>query len=354
MPQPRQWSTMASHQDRDSFNLSGGAETSDHYMSLQQRHGIRPACRVPQASVSDSAAGAAAAAMTSPPPPPPQLPPPLPPPPPPPPPPPLPPPPPVVHSATNTAAPPLGLLQRNARQAAQARAAGDVFVVRNGLPWLVCPVTAAALLQEQDGRGACSALGGADNASDGHAVSGRAAPGATAATTTAKRGLTTNATATAATADCSDPTPLQPKPTFLGQHPALLTCCPHTNPTPGPPTISTPGLQKPERDRSSVLLSHALTAVSGADWCRQRPAFEAAAGGGLAVQSRRHAEAVRQAARLAVELAGRGGVYDVVELAQRAAARGIVGAVLGPAQAPSPAGEWQRVECYTIAVLRSG
>ncbi|KAG2486458.1 hypothetical protein HYH03_014905 [Edaphochlamys debaryana] len=76
-----------------------------------------------------------------------------------------------------------------------------------------------------------------------------------------------------------------------------------------------------------------------------RPAVVAACGGGLAVQAARHREALRQAAEAAVQaLAGSGlgaqggrGRVDALHVANVAAARGIVAAVLGPGPGSGPA-----------------
>ncbi|PNH03038.1 hypothetical protein TSOC_010934 [Tetrabaena socialis] len=108
------------------------------------------------------------------------------------------------------------------------------------------------------------------------------------------------------------------------------------------------GLVKPDKHRK-LLLHASLTGVSGADWTRQRPAFVAAAGGGPAVQRARHGEAVAQAAGLAVDVvvASSCRVRDVSELAQRVAARGIVGAVVGAAE------EQGVIEALLLGLIRA-
>jgi cytochrome P450 len=77
------------------------------------------------------------------------------------------------------------------------------------------------------------------------------------------------------------------------------------------------------------LLSHSLTQADGVDWNRQRPAVLAAIGGGIAVSANRHKQAARQAAELALELIDSDCLDDVMDIALRVAARGIVAAVAG-------------------------
>ena len=86
------------------------------------------------------------------------------------------------------------------------------------------------------------------------------------------------------------------------------------------------GLAKPA---GSHLLAGSLTASSGADWDRQRPAVAAVAGGGLALQASRHAAAALAAASFATSAASAGAVPDAALFAQQAAARGVVAALLG-------------------------
>ena len=77
------------------------------------------------------------------------------------------------------------------------------------------------------------------------------------------------------------------------------------------------------------LLRRSLTASSGADWARMRPAVERAMGGGLAAQRKRHERACAACAELAGELASVAGPLDARGLASVCAARGMAVAAAG-------------------------